>query len=146
MPSDVMFDANVLSLYLFLWRHWEMISDLLFKRFLPGSSNISSFSVSIGYIIQLNRSIVHDIKHFICERNNFKVYIYILYIYVYIYIYNYILEFILRYCQVTIDFEVLRFEISLDIDINKYAYIFIYIYIYIYMYVLYIYIYLYIYL
>ena len=27
-----MFDANVLSLYLFLWRHWEMISDLLFKK------------------------------------------------------------------------------------------------------------------
>ena len=45
MSPDVILDANVLSLYLFLWRHWEMISDLLFNKFLSGSSNNSSFSV-----------------------------------------------------------------------------------------------------
>ena len=38
-------DANVLILYLFLWRHWEMISDLSFNKILFGLSNISSFSV-----------------------------------------------------------------------------------------------------
>ena len=45
MSTDVMFDANVLSLYLFLWQHWEMIFGLLFNKFLSRLSNISSFSV-----------------------------------------------------------------------------------------------------
>ena len=46
MSTDVMLGGNVLSLYLFLWRHWEMIYDLLFNKFLSGLFNISSFSVS----------------------------------------------------------------------------------------------------
>ena len=33
-------DVNVLSLYLFLRRHWEMILDLLFNKFLSRFSNI----------------------------------------------------------------------------------------------------------
>ena len=48
MPPDLMLDANVLSLYLFLWWHYEMISDLLFKKFLPGLFNISGFSARQG--------------------------------------------------------------------------------------------------
>ena len=28
MSTDVVLDANVLSRYLFLWQHWEMISDI----------------------------------------------------------------------------------------------------------------------
>ena len=43
--SNVMLDANILSLYLLLWRQLEMISDLLFNKFLAGLSNISRFSV-----------------------------------------------------------------------------------------------------
>ena len=35
-------------------------------------------------IVELNRSIVYDIEHFISEGNSFMVYIYI-YIYIYIY-------------------------------------------------------------
>ena len=42
---DVIFDANVLSPYLLSWRHWEMISDVLFDKSLYGASNISSLSV-----------------------------------------------------------------------------------------------------
>ena len=40
-------------------------------------------------IIQLNRSVVHDIEHFISEGNNFMIFIYI-YIYIYVYTYTYI--------------------------------------------------------
>ena len=38
-----MLDANILNLYLFLWWHWEMISDLLFNNFLSVFSDISTF-------------------------------------------------------------------------------------------------------
>ena len=79
---DVTFDANVLSLYLFLWRHWEMISDLLFSKFLSASSNISSFSVrhllffwlyfyhySIIYIYIKKQHIFNVSKYYIGYKN-----------------------------------------------------------------------------
>ena len=45
MSPDFMLEVNLFSLYLFWFRLWEMISDLLFNRFLSGLSDISSFSV-----------------------------------------------------------------------------------------------------
>ena len=54
---------------------------------------------SIFAIIQLNRSIVHDIEHFISEGNSFMIYRYIYtytYIYIYIYIHIYIYIFIVE--------------------------------------------------
>ena len=43
--KSVMLDSDVLIVYLFLRQHWEMISGLLFNKFLSRLSDISSFSV-----------------------------------------------------------------------------------------------------
>ena len=45
MCSWVILVTKFLSLYLFLWRHCDMISAYLFSKLLIGSSNISNFSL-----------------------------------------------------------------------------------------------------
>ena len=40
----VLHDVRLTNLNLFRWRHWEITSDLLFSKFLSGSSIIANFS------------------------------------------------------------------------------------------------------
>ena len=42
MPRCFLLDTRVLSLYLFRWRHWEIISVRLFNDISSGSSTISN--------------------------------------------------------------------------------------------------------
>ena len=44
MSFDVLSDVRFTSLNLFWWRRWEITSDLLFSKFLSGSSIIANFS------------------------------------------------------------------------------------------------------
>ena len=40
----VLRDVRLTSINLFRWRHWEITSDLLFSKFLSGSSIAANFS------------------------------------------------------------------------------------------------------
>ena len=108
----VMFNANVLSLYLFLWRQWELISDILFNKFLSGSSYISSCNISWKSSYQTKDSKVIYMKLWVFETwlyfyhysikslyCTWYIYIYNFYLYMYIYIYKILNVKILKYIK-----------------------------------------------